>query len=201
MKELFDIQLFAEVGGETGEATDHAEKQPDEPQVDPRDVPKYSDATLDRILKKKHAEWQERQEKDKAKEAEDARLARMNEAEKANERIRLLEERLAAADREKAVAAMTKQARAMLSDKNLHISDELLSNLIAEDAETTKASVESFISLFNSAVEKAVKDALKGETPKAGSTAKGGMTKEQILAVTNRPERQRLIKENMDLFQ
>lgn len=93
---------------------------------------------------------------------------------------------------------MTKQARAILSDKGIHVDDALLANLISEDAESTKASVESFVNLFNAAVEKAVKDKVKGEPPKAGGSS--GMTKEQILAVTNRAERQRLMAEYKHLF-
>ena len=50
------------------------------------------------------------------------------------------------------------------------------------------------------AVQAAVKEALKGNPPKVG-TKKGGLTREQILKVENRVERQRLINENLDLFQ
>lgn len=160
------------------------------------DQPKYTDADVDRLISQKFAEWSKKQEKTKT-EAE--RLANMTAEEKAAERMKALEDKIKGYEAAAARAEMTKQARTMLQDKNLHVSDELLSNLIAEDAETTKASVESFITLFSSAVEKAVKEALKTETPTKGS-ASGGMTKEQILSVANRAERQRLISENMHLF-
>lgn len=156
---------------------------------------KYTDADVDRLISQKFAEWQKKQEK-KTSEAE--RLATMTAEEKAAEKMKSLEDRIRNYELAAAKAEMTKQARAMLQDKNLHVGDELLSNLIAEDAETTKASVESFIALFTGAVDKAVKEALKSETPKTGGSS--GMTKEQILAVANRAERQRLIKENMNLF-
>lgn len=200
MEKLFNIQLFAETEETPGEPAGGTEKQLNEPGTDPKATPKYTDDDVDKLINKKFAEWQKQQEKNKARDAEAARLAQMTESEKASERIRQLEEKLAAADREKAVAAMAKQARAMLQDKGLNVGDELLANLISEDAETTKAAVESFITLFTAARDQAVKDALKGAAPKAGS-APAGMTKEQILAVTNRAERQRLIKENMHLFQ
>lgn len=200
MEKLFNIQLFAEAEEQPGEPAGGTEKQHNEPGTDPKAAPKYTDEDVDKLINRKFAEWQKQQEKSKAKDAEAARLAQMTAEEKANERIRLLEEKLAAADREKAVTAMAKQARAMLQDKGLSgVSDELLSCLIADDAETTKAAVESFISLFTAARDQAVKDALKGAAPKAGS-APAGMTKEQILAVTNRGERQRLMKENAHLF-
>lgn len=200
MEKLFNIQLFAEADDDNGGTPPETpEKEVTKPGTDERDVPKYSENDVDRLFGRKFAEWQKQQDKEKAKEAEAARLAKMTAEEKTNEKIRMLEEKLAAADREKAVTAMSKQARAMLQDKGLNISDELLANLIADDAETTKAAVESFITLFTAARDQAVKDALRGAAPKAGGT-NTGMTKEQILAVTNRAERQRLMKENAHLF-
>ena len=194
-KKLFDLQMFAEDGDNGGDDADTPEKQPNQPGNDPKPAAKYTDEDVDRILNKKFAEWQKNQEK-KVSEAE--RLSKMTAEEKANERIKQLEERLAAADREKAVAAMSRQARAILSEKNINVNDELLANLVADDADATKANCENFISLFNSAVEKAVKERVKGDTPKTGTSS--GMTKEQILAIPNRAERQRMMKEHKELF-
>lgn len=202
-KYLFDLQLFAdEAGGTTDAATsgaadtpENATKQTNEPD-EPKAVPKYTDDDVDRLIERKFAEWQRKQEK-KTSEAE--RLGRMTAEEKANERIKGLEDRLREYETNAARTEMTKQARAILQDKGINVGDALLSNLIADDADATKASVEAFVSLFQKAVEKAVKDAVKGETPKTG-TATTGLTKEQIMAVTNRAERQRLISENMHLF-
>lgn len=196
---LFDLQLFADSADDAEGAeveTPETDTKDDKPDVDPRKQPKYSDEDVDKMFNRKFAEWQKKQEKETS-EAE--RLAKMTAEEKANERIRQLEEKLEAADREKAVTAMTKQARAIFNDAKLNISDEILANLIADDADTTKAAVNSFIDLFKAEVEKAVKEAYKGETPRKGGAATG-MTKEQILAVTNKAERQRLITENMHLF-
>ena len=200
-KYLFDLQLFAEEAGndpaEVETPENENDNEPDEKaKPKPQAQPKYTDEDVDKLIDQKFSEWQKKQAK-AVSEAE--RLSKMTAEEKANERIKALEEKLAAADREKAVAAMTKQARAMLQDKNINVGDELLVNLVAEDAESTKAAVESFVTLFKDAVDKAVKEAYKGETPrKGGGTAT--LTKEQILAVQNRAERQRLISENLDLF-
>ena len=196
MKKFFDLQLFADEENTAASAeTQENHETEKEPGMNTKAEAKYTDADLDRIIGQKFAAWQKQQEK-KVSEAE--RLSKMTAEEKANERIKQLEERLAAADKEKAVAAMTRQARAILSDKGIHVDDALLANLIAEDADATKASCENFISLFNAAVEKAVKDRVKGDTPKTGTSA--GLTKEQILAIPNRAERQRLMKENKHLF-
>lgn len=190
---LFKLQLFAESeeGGEAGETT---EKQHNEPGNDPN-TPKYTDADIDKIINNKFAEWQRKQEK-KTSEAE--RLGRMTAEEKAAEKLRTLEEKIQGYEAREARAEMTKQARAMLQEKNLNVSDELIANLISDNAENTKAAVESFIGVFNAAVEKAVKERVKGDTPKTGTSS--GLTKEQIRSITDRTERQRLMKENAHLF-
>lgn len=198
-KYIFDLQLFAddadsdsegaESGSEGSDVEKHEEQQKD------ADKPKYTDAEVNAIINKKFAELQKKQEK---QISEAKRLEQMSAEEKSNARIKALEDKLHEYEVNAARSEMTKQARALLQDKGIHAGDELIANLIADDAETTKKSVESFVALFNSAVEAAVKAALKTETPKKGSGT--GMTKEQIMAVTNRAERQRLIKENMNLF-
>lgn len=198
IKDFFNLQLFAEEGAEGGAEGAPAAEPVTEPkgaEGKPAAEPKYTDADLDRIIGKKFAEWQSKQEK-KLSEAE--RLGKMTAEEKAAEKLKALEDKIHGYEIAAARADMTKQARAMLNDKNIHVDDALLGNLIGEDAETTKASVESFISLFNSAVEKAVKEKVKGEPPKAGSPT--SVTKEQILAVQNRSERQRLMAEHSNLF-
>ena len=198
MNTLFDLQLFAgDSAAEIPEAGNEREagaeqEAPEEKKAEP----KYTDADIDRIIGQKFAEWQKKQDK-KVSEAE--RLGKMTAEEKTAERIKTLEDKLHGYETEAARAEMCKQARAMLQDKNVHVDDALVVNLIAEDAEGTKAAVDSFLSAFTSAVERAVKEALKGEPPRAGGDA-GHLTKAQILAVKNRAERQRLISENMNLF-
>lgn len=198
-KYLFNLQMFAD-GGEGAPAaepeTDPKGAEPKAGEGSPAQEAKYTDADLDRIIGQKFADWQKKQEK---KISEAQRLSQMTAEEKAAERLKSLEDELKAYKRSAARSEMTKEARAMLSDKNIHVDDALLGNLIGEDAETTKASVESFISLFNAAVEKAVKEKVKGEPPKAGAPAPA-VTKEQILAIQNRAERQRMMAEHPDLF-
>lgn len=170
-------------------------KDDPEPGPDPKSVPKYTDEDLDRIFDKKFAKMMEKHQKelDEAK-----RLTEMNAQERAEHENKKLQEQVQELLRKEAISEMSKSARAMLSEKNINIGDDLLSILVSEDADKTKKSVENFISLFETAVNKAVKDALKGEPPKAGGAS--GLTKEQIMKVKDRAERQRLIRENMHLF-
>lgn len=199
MKNKFYLQLFAE-GDATEQNTQTTETKTETGNTTHKDDKpesqlKYTDADVDKLINQKFAEWQKKQEK-QTSEAE--RLGRMTAEEKANARMKALEDKLREYETSAARAEMTKQARSILQDKNIHVSDELLANLISEDADSTKASVESFVSLFQNAVEKAVKETLKSDVPRKGGTS--GLTKEQILAVQNTAERQRLIKENIHLF-
>ena len=137
---------------------------------------------------------------DKVSEAE--KLAQMTNEEKANYRAKKAEDALEEMKRQNARSDMAKEARKMLADEDITIPDELVMNLVAEDADGTKAAVEAFSTMYKEAVQKAVKDALKGKAPKAGNGGdKPPMTKEQILAVKNPSERQKLIAENITLFQ
>lgn len=136
---------------------------------------------------------------DKLTEAE--KLAQMTKEEKAEYRANKLEKELADMKRQNALSNMAKTARKMLAEEEINISDELLSHLVEEDAEGTKKAVESFVKLYKDAVQAAVKEALKGNPPRTGSGGKATMTKEQIMAVKNPSERQKLIAENITLFQ
>lgn len=157
---------------------------------------KYTDEDLDRIISQKFAEWQKKKEKEVS---EAQRLADMNAQEKAEYQNKQLQAQIDDLKKREALSKMTGSARSMLADKGIAVSDELLGMMVSESADDTKAAVTSFIGAFQKAVESAVKDALKGEPPKTGTTS-GGITKEEILKVKNRTERQKLIRENMNLF-
>lgn len=200
------LQLFAEdsaegqdQGGKGSEDQDKDNKEPsggnNSGSPDPKTTAKYSDEDFDRMFNQKFAKMMEKHEKEMA---EATRLAEMNAQERAEHENKKLQEQVRELMRKEAIGEMSKSARAMLREKNISIGDNLLGMLISEDADKTKKSVDEFISLFQEAVNKAVKDALKGEPPKTGGASK--LTKEQIMAVKDRTERQKLIEENMSLF-
>lgn len=137
---------------------------------------------------------------DKVSEAE--KLAQMTKEEKAEYRANKAEKALEDMKRLNARTDMAKEARKMLKEEEINIPDELVMNLVAEDADGTKKAVEAFATMYKEAVKNAVKEALKGNPPKAGNGGdKPAMTKAQILAVKNPSERQKLIAENITLFQ
>ena len=153
---------------------------------------------IETAVTKAQEKWQALTD-DKLSEAE--KLAKMTKEEKAEYKTRKLEKELADLKRQNSLSEMSKTARKMLADEEINIPDELLAHLVSESAEDTKTAVEAFTKMYKDAVQAAVKDALKGNTPKGGSGGKGAVTKEQILAVSNPIERQRLIAENIALFQ
>ena len=196
-KNLFDLQLFADEDTEDKSADNDDTSKKDDSEKENKPEPKYTDEDLDRIIQEKKAKWDKQ-----AKEAEEEakKLAKMNAQQKAEHERDKLQKELDKLRSEKARADMAKEARRMCADANINVSDDILSSIITSDADTTKEAVESFIELFKSEVEKAVKEALKGNSVKRGTSPNGGLTKEDIMKVADSVERQRLIRENMDLF-
>lgn len=170
--------------GDTGTGTGSEEK-------------KYTDADVEELINKKFAEWAKRQKKT---EDEAARLAGMNAQQRAEHERDELEQKYNDLLKQNTIATLTVQARKMLSDGGVNgIPDELVAVLVTEDADTTKANVDAFVKLFKQSVQEAVKNANRKPSPKTGATG-GTLTKADILKVEDINERQKLIRENMDLF-
>lgn len=204
---MSNLQLFAGEGGDDGGNNDDGGSDPEDKPVSFDDFLKEegNQAEFDRRVQKAvNTAVTNAQEKwkaltdDKLTEAE--KLAKMTKEEKAEYKNRKLEKELEDLKRQNAVTEMAKTARKMLADEEINIPDELLGHLVSESAEDTKAAVEAFSRMYKTAVQAAVKDALKGNPPKGGTGGKT-MTKEQIMAISNPVERQRLIAENIALFQ
>lgn len=208
MRELFNLQLFADDPASVGSAPGTAEKadstgaaadtgKEQKEQKPDRQTPKYSDADLDDILGKRFARWQKDQQKavDEAK-----KLAEMDAQQKAEYERDQLKKELDALKRKDSISEMTKTARKLLSDKNINISDELLGMMVTTDAEQTKAAIDGFSKAFTDAVESAVKERLKGTPPRRGSGTAPAMTKEQIMAIRDPELRQKKMLEHRELF-
>ena len=187
-KRNFNLQLFADDGGEGGSGgTDDPE---DKSGDDEKEEKKYTDEDVNNIINRKFAEWEKRQKEKSAKAAEAERLKNMTEEEKRKHEIEELQKKIAGYEKEKAIGAMTKVARGILNDSKI---------VVNEDAETTKTNVESFVKNFNDAVQKAVAEALRGKTPRLKDGSKE-LTKEDILKIKNRTERQKAMAEHPELF-
>lgn len=192
----FYLQMFADEAPGTNEETDNVQTNEPKEQDKPSEK-KYSDEDLNAILDKRFARWKADQEKEKA---EAKRLAEMNAQERAEAERDKVQKELDELKAKNAIAEMTNEARKMLAEHNITVGEELLSVLVNQDADKTKKAVDTFVKLFEAEVEKAVKDKLKGNGPKR-SGSNNGVTRESIMKITDPMERQRMIAENMDLFQ
>lgn len=198
------LQLFAEGddGGTSGEDGDAGDDGGDDDSKDTGDdsgnEKKYTDEEVDALIERKFAEWQKKHEKQQAKLDEAERLKNMSDQERKDHEMEELRKQVSALQKKETMAKMSTTARTMLSAKGITVDDNLVGMLISEDADATKSAVDAFITAFQDAVSKAVKNALKGEAPRKGGSS--GLTKEQIMKVKDRAERQRLIQENMHLF-
>lgn len=190
-KQRWNLQKFAE-GGDDGEGDANGGdggNSGDDPAGD--DGKKYSDEDVDKILNKKFAEWEKKQAK---KISEAKKLANMT----AEERLKALQMELESMKKDKTRSELASAARGILSESDIQVPDNLIANLIGEDAETTKENVAAFSKVFKAAVQEGVKEALKGKTPPSGGSST--LTKEEIMNVKNLKERQKLIRENIHLF-
>lgn len=202
MKYLFDLQMFAdEAGAGESETETSNEKKEDDPsnkeQQNQNNDKKYSDKDLDEIIGRKFAKWQKDQEK---AISEAKKLEKMNAEEKAKYERDKLQKELDSYKKKDAIAAMSKEARKMLSEQNITIDDNLLSLMVTDDAEATKKAIGDFAKAFSEAVENAVKERLKGNTPRKSSGSTKPMTKEEIMAIRDPELRQKKMLENKHLF-
>lgn len=196
-----NLQLFADdtqTSTETAtEGTDTTSKDNKLDEKNKETQAKYTDEDVNKIIDKKFAEWQKKQQKevDEAK-----KLAEMNATQKAEYERDQLKKKLEELERQASLGEMTKTARKMLSESNINIPDELLSMMVTTDAEETKLAVDGFAKAFKEAVESAVKERLKGEPPKRSSGSSQSMTKEQIMAIKDHELRQKKMLEHKELF-
>lgn len=176
---IINLQLFAEAGTDgtapEGEGNSNAETAKEMTFDDILKDKKYQsefDKRVSKALETAKTKW----EADKATELQNAKteaekLAKMNAEQKAKyeeeKRISKLEER------EKAITIRELKAQAYETLAEKGLPKELIGTLNFESAETCNASIEAVEKAFQSSVEKAVNEKLRGkETPKGGNSSK-----------------------------
>lgn len=183
-----NLQLFADEEAETevDQANVDSEKETEKT---------FTQDEVNKIVQDRLAK--EKAKNEKAQE-EAKKLAKMNAEQKNQYMVEQLQKELEEYKTKEAKNDMIKEANSMLKEADINLPDEVVAMLIGDNAEDTKICVDSFSKAFKTAVERAVNEKLKGKTPKQKSVA--GLTREDILSVKDRQERQRLIKENEELF-
>ncbi|WP_419955932.1 capsid assembly scaffolding protein Gp46 family protein [Neobacillus niacini] len=189
-----DLQIFADL-----EPTPDPEPNPNlNPEPTPEPPAKtYTQEELEEIIKQRVSREKKAAEKAVA-EAE--KLAKMNEEEKKQFEFEKLQKELAEYKKKESFYSLSKEASKMLSENEISVDDDLLAFVVKETAEDTQAAVNSFVTLINAKVEEGVKKALAGKPPKVTTNNKT-ITKQQIMEEKDAIKRQKLIKENIHLFQ
>lgn len=161
-----DIQLFAEDDNPDNDLVDNegGKGAPGEETDGGQETKTFTQEELDKIVQgriaKERKAWEKHLEDEKT---EAQKLETMSEKEKKKyqeeKRIKELDDREAAITRRE----LTAQAKVQLADKG--IPTELAEILNLTDAESCKKSIEIVETAFQSAVEKAVEEKIKGNVP------------------------------------
>lgn len=197
-----NLQYFADPDEPNDPPTDPPADPPNDPPPPadpPADPPKtYTQEELEEIIKDRVAREKKAAEKavDEAK-----KLAKMNEDQKKEYELEKLKNELEEYKKKDTYNSLSKEASRMLSEHDIVASDELLSFVVKDTAEDTQASVESFAGLVKKKVEEGVKKALAGKPPKVNNNNGKPLTKADIMAEKDAIKRQKLINENIHLFQ
>lgn len=155
-----------------------------------------TEARIGELIRQSLADYAAQQKK---AQDEAERLSTMNAQQRAEYERDAYRSELEALQRQVAVGRMQGQARQMLAERGIHVPDQLIAAIVTDSADSTKDNVEQFAAMYQDAVEAAVRERLRSQTPKTGKSAPQ-MTKEQILAIKDDMARVRAIQEHMELF-
>ena len=136
-----------------------------------REVSKAVQSALDK-REAKHKEEMQKAIEDAIAEKE--RLSKLSEKERQEEQLTQREKEIAEREAEIARKELKADAIADLNEKGLP--SEFADILLGDDAETTLENINTFKTAFDSAVNAAVKEKLRQDTPKTGGASFGGTT-------------------------
>lgn len=203
-KTIYNLQLFADEP-QTEPANDPTEpkaksksdgtQESNEDKAGEAQKKLYTDEDVDKLINRKFAEWQAKKDQE-INEAQ--KLAEMNEQQKSDYKLQKLQKELDEYKNRETLSEMAKTARAILSEQNINIPDELVSVLVTTDADTTSANVKAFAKAFQSAVSQAVDSKISHREPRTGGSKT--VTKNDIMAIKDTATRQKAIAENIELF-
>lgn len=156
---------------------------------------KYTDEDVNRIV-------QERLKREREKNDEAKKLEGMSAQERAEHERDALKKELDELKKADALNKMAQEARKMLSNEKINVSDGLVNMMVTSEAKTTKENVDNFVKMFKAAVQDAVKDSLRGKAPTTGgsSTLTRAELDKKLAEIASPVERQRLIAQHIDLF-
>ena len=137
----------------------------------------------------------------KTEDDEAAKLATMSDEEKRAYEYKKLTEELEAYKKKDIFSSMAKEAGKLLSESGIVPDDTVLAFVVKDTAEDTASAVKVFTELVNEKAAELTKKALSGTPPKKLEVQQGStLTKAQIMAEKDDVKRQKLIEQNMKLF-
>lgn len=176
---------------------DQVEDKQDNNESKDTEVKTYTEDEVKKMVQDRIA----REKKATEKAVEEAKkLAKMNEEEKQKYEFEKLQKELNELKRENSFNGLAKEATKMLSDHQIIADEDLLTFVVKDSAEDTQTAVNAFVKLVNAKVEEGVKKALSGKPPKVTTTS-NSMTKQEIMQEKDTIKRQKLVAENIHLFQ
>lgn len=168
-----DLQFFAEGDGDNEGKDEKKDGEGEKVELTAAELQKKIDAEADRrlskVLEKKQKEWDDKQKAaiDEAL-AKHERLSKLSEKERKDEELSAREKELA--DRLADISRKELKADAIsdLTEKGLNT--KFADFLLAEDAEKTLENINTFKELFDEALNVAVKEKLRQDSPKDNVT-------------------------------
>lgn len=197
MKDFLNFKLMDkadDLGGaqpsEPAEPETEEAGEPDKPKA------KYTDEDVDNIVKAKLAK---EREKTAAKVEEAAKLAKMNADQKKDYEAQQVLKRAEEAESKLAQLEMQAEARTMVSDLGVNLTDEDLALVVTTDADSTKTNVSRLTDLIGRIQDQVKTEMLKGTTPKASGQSTTVATADDFSKMST-SERVTFARENPDKF-
>lgn len=197
MKDFLNFKLMDKADDQGGaQPAEPAEPETEEVEEPDKPKAKYTDEDVDNIVKAKLAK---EREKTAAKVEEAAKLAKMNADQKKDYEAQQVLKRAEEAESKLAQLEMQAEARTMVSDLGVNLTDEDLALVVTTDADSTKTNVGQLTDLISRIQDQVKTEMLKGTTPKASGQSTTVATADDFSKMST-SERVTFARENPDKF-
>ena len=197
MKDFLNFKLMNKADDQGGaQPSEPAEPETEEVEEPDKPKAKYTDEDVDNIVKAKLAK---EREKTAAKGEEAAKLAKMNADQKKDYEAQQVLKRAEEAESKLARLVMQAEARTMVSDLGVNLTDEDFALVVTTDADSTKTNVSQLTDLIGRIQDSVKTEMLKGTTPKASGQSTTVATADDFSKMST-SERVTFARENPDKF-
>ncbi|SOB42746.1 DUF4355 domain-containing protein [Latilactobacillus sakei] len=206
LNELFpmNLQYFADgtdgadgdTGNEGGQTTPGENDQHEGPNDTTPPEKTFTQEQVNQMVKDR---LERERKKTEAKVEEAAKLAKMNADQKKDYEAQQVLKRAEEAESKLARLEMQAEARTMVSDLGVNLTDEDLALVVTADADSTKANVGQLTDLISRIQDQVKTEMLKGTTPKASGQSTTVATADDFSKMST-SERVTFARENPDKF-